>query len=74
MNSSLRLLAEKDLSPSSTLSKQSFNRAGDIYVSLEQRLAQRIVTEVFWGTEQKGRYLNIGGAYGAALRLRWEFE
>ena len=75
MNSSLRLLAEKDLSPSSTLSvEQSFNRAGDIYVSLEQRLAQRIVTEVFWGTEQKGRYLNIGGAYGAALRLRWEFE
>lgn len=75
MSSSLRLLAEKDLSSDSTLSvEQSFNRSGDVYVSFEQRLAERLVSEVFWGTEQKGRYLNIGGAYGASLRLRWEFE
>ncbi len=75
VSSELRLLAEKDLDFGGTVTlEQNLNRVNDTYLSLEQRLARKLYLRGYWATEQQGRYLNIGGAYGLDFNLRWELD
>lgn len=46
----------------------------DWYASVERRLAQRLYATLYLATEQEGRTLPIGAAYGAEFKLRWEWD
>ncbi len=75
VTSELRLLAEKDITEDTRLTlEQNLNRVDDTYLSLEQRLARRLYLRGYWATEQEGRYMEIGGAYGLDFNLRWELD
>ncbi len=75
VTSELRLLAEKDIGEGTRVTlEQNLNRVDDTYLSLEQRLARRLYLRGYWATEQEGRYMEIGGAYGVDFNLRWELN
>ncbi|MFT5684645.1 MAG: autotransporter translocation and assembly factor TamB, partial [Myxococcota bacterium] len=75
VTSELRVLAEKDIGEDTRLTlEQNLNRVDDTYLSLEQRLARRLYLRGYWATEQEGRYMEIGGAYGLDFNLRWELD
>ncbi len=74
VSSELRIIAEKDLDWATIILEQNLSRLSDTYVSLERRLANRLYMRGFWAREQVGRQLNIGGAWGLNVNLRWELD
>ena len=79
VSSDLRLLYENDLSDvglpgSLMIFEQNISRASDTYLGFEQRLARKLFARTYWGSEQVGRYLDIGGAYGLEMKVRWELD
>lgn len=76
VSSNLRLVAEKevegfDLTLETTVSG-GFGR--DYYVSVERRIIERMYATAYLATQQEGRSLPIGAAYGAEFKLRWEWN
>jgi len=76
VSSDLRLVAEKawqgfDFTLETTVTG-GFGQ--DYYVSVERRLAERMYATAYLATQQEGRSLPIGAAYGTEFRLRWEWE
>ena len=41
---------------------------------IERRLAKRLYATVYYASKQQGRSLDIGGAYGAEFKFRWELD
>ncbi|MEC9389540.1 MAG: hypothetical protein VX944_05640 [Myxococcota bacterium] len=79
MNSELRLLYENELSDlglngSMMILEQNISRASDTYLGFEQRLARQLYARTYWGSEQVGRFLDVGGAYGLEMKVRWELD
>jgi hypothetical protein len=74
-SSSLRILAEKDLASGSRLRlEKDLTQTEDFYFSFEQKLANTFYLRSFWTSEQRGRFLDIGGAYGLEFQLRLEAD
>jgi hypothetical protein len=46
----------------------------DFYVSAERKLLQHLYTTTYFSSQQQGRALPIGGAWGAELKYRWELD
>ena len=74
VSSDMRLLVEKDFDWGTLIFEQNLARNSDTYLGFEKRLARKLYTRGYWAREQVGRRLNIGGAYGAELNLRWELD
>jgi hypothetical protein len=79
LSSDLRLLYENeldDLGLPGTLMifEQNLTRVSDTYLGLEQRLARTLFARTYWASEQHGRHLAIGGAYGLEMKVRWELD
>lgn len=79
VSSELRLLYENDLEDVGwrgglLLIEQSVSGGQDTYVGLEQRLARRLYLRGFWTSEQVERSLDMQGAFGAEVNVRWELE
>lgn len=74
VSSDMRLLVEKDFEWGTLIFEQNLARTSDTYLGFEKRLARKLYTRGYWAREQVGRRLNIGGAYGAELNLRWELD
>jgi hypothetical protein len=79
LSSDLRLLYENeldDLGMPGTLMifEQNLTRVSDTYLGLEQRLARTLFGRTYWASEQHGRHLAIGGAYGLEMKVRWELD
>lgn len=75
-SSELRLVATKavgdfDVTVETTVS-QGVGR--DWYASVERRLAERLYATVYMATQQEGRSLPIGAAWGTEVTFRWEWE
>ena len=54
--------------------EQNLTRVSDTYLGLEQRLARTLFARTYWASEQHGRHLAIGGAYGLEMKVRWELD
>ena len=79
VNSELRLLYENELSDlglngGMMILEQNISRASDTYLGFEQRLARQLYARTYWGSEQVGRFLDVGGAYGLEMKVRWELD
>jgi hypothetical protein len=79
VSSDLRLLYENELDDVSLpgtlmIFEQNITRASDTYLGLEQRLARTLFARTYWASEQRGRHLPIGGAYGLEVKVRWELD
>lgn len=74
VSSDFRLIAEKDLDWSTIIVEQNISRFSDTYVGVEKRLADRLYARTYFASEQLGRSLNIGGAWGAEFNVRWELD
>ncbi len=79
VSSELRLLYENDLGDvgwegGRVIIEQDLSGDRDTYAALEQRLARRLYLRGWWTTRQQERALEIGGAYGVEVALRWEFQ
>lgn len=79
VSSKLRLLYENDLTDVGwhgglLLIEQNISGGRDTYIGLEQRLARRLYLRGFWSSEQEERSVDIQGAWGAEVNLRWEFD
>ena len=74
LSSDLRLVAQKqvagfDVTVDTALGQ---NLGRDWYASVERRIAQRLYLSAWLATQQEGRTLPIGAAYGLDLKLRVE--
>jgi hypothetical protein len=79
VTSELRLLYENELSDvglpgTMMIFEQNISRSSDTYLGIEQRLARTLYARTYWGSEQVGRYLDLGGAYGFDVKIRWELD
>lgn len=79
VTSELRLLYENELTDvglpgSLMILEQNISRANDTYLGFEQRLARTLYARTYWGSEQVGRFLDVGGAYGLEMKVRWELD
>ncbi|RME24343.1 MAG: hypothetical protein D6798_11435, partial [Deltaproteobacteria bacterium] len=79
VSSELRLLYENDLTDvgwkgGRVIIEQGLSGDRDTYAALEQRLARRLYLRGWWSTREQERALDIGGAYGVEVVLRWEFQ
>ncbi|MEC7946581.1 MAG: translocation/assembly module TamB domain-containing protein [Myxococcota bacterium] len=74
VSSDFRLIAEKDLDWSTIIVEQNISRFSDTYVGVEKRLADRLYARSYFASEQLGRSLAIGGAWGAEFNVRWELD
>ena len=79
VTSELRLLYENELSDvglpgTLMIFEQNISRSSDTYLGIEQRLARTLYARTYWGSEQVGRYLDLGGAYGFDVKIRWELD
>lgn len=72
LSSDLRLVAEKDLFDFTITGESNFDQ--DWYLSIERRIAQNLYASAYAATQQEGRSLPIGAAYGAEFKYRWEFD
>jgi len=73
VSSEIRLLAEKDLGWDTTLIlEQNLSRTSDTYIGFDKQLARTLYARAYWASQQYGRSLAIGGAYGLDVNLRWE--
>ena len=46
----------------------------DWYAAVERRIASRLYATAYAATQQEGRSLPIGAAYGAEFKLRWDLD
>jgi len=77
VSSEPRLLVEKDLDEPWDLTiagEVNVIRPEDWYASLEKRIARRVYVTTYYASIQYERSLEIGGAFGTELQLRWEVE
>ena len=74
VSSDFLLIAEKDLGWSTIIVEQNISRFSDTYVGVEKRLADRLYARSYFASEQLGRSLAIGGAWGAEFNVRWEID
>lgn len=75
VSSEIRLLAEKDLGWDTTLIlEQNLSRTSDTYIGFDKQLARTLYMRAYWASQQYGRSLPIGGAYGLDVNLRWELD
>lgn len=74
VSSELRLLVEKDIDWGTLIFEQNLSRAVDTYIGFEKRLARLFYLRTYWGRDQVGRRLDIGGAYGLELKIRTELD
>ena len=77
VSSEPRLLVEKDIDEPWDLTiagEVNVIRPEDWYTSLEKRIARRLYITTYYASIQYERSLDIGGAFGTELQLRWEVE
>jgi len=75
VSSDLRLLYENDLwDGGRIIFEQNVGGGRDTYVGLEQKLARRLYLRGWWSNAQQERTLQIGGAYGIDMSVRWELQ
>ena len=77
VSSEPRLLVEKDIDEPWNLTiagEVNVIRPEDWYASLEKRIARRLFVTTYYASIQYERSLDIGGAFGTELQLRWEVE
>jgi hypothetical protein len=79
VTSELRLLYENELADvglpgTMMIFEQNISRSTDTYLGVEQRLARKVFARAYWGSEQVGRYMDLGGAYGLDVKVRWELD
>jgi hypothetical protein len=79
VTSELRLLYENELADvglpgTMMIFEQNISRSTDTYLGIEQRLARTLFARTYWGSEQVGRYMDLGGAYGFDVKVRWEID
>lgn len=79
VTSELRLLYENELADvglpgTMMIFEQNISRSTDTYLGIEQRLARKLYARTYWGSEQVGRYTDLGGAYGFDVKVRWELD
>ena len=75
ISSEVRLLAEKDLGWDTTLIlEQNLSDTSDTYLALDKMIARQLYARIYWASQQYGRSLSIGGAYGLDFNLRWELD
>lgn len=74
LSNELRVVAEKDVGGFTFTVESSLGSFGDVYGSVERRLAKRLYATVYYASKQQGRSLDIGGAYGAEFKFRWELD
>jgi hypothetical protein len=79
VTSELRLLYENELTDvglagTMLIFEQNISRSTDTYFGIEQRLARTLYARSYWGSEQVGRYMDLGGAYGLDVKIRWELD
>ena len=77
VSSEPRLLVEKDVPEPWDLTvagEINVIRLEDYYVSVEKRIARRLYVTTYYASIQYERSLDIGGAFGTELQLRWEVE
>ena len=74
LSSDLRLVAQKEIGGFDVTMETALgqNLGRDWYMSVERRIAQRLYASAWLATEQEGRTLPIGAAYGLDLKLRVE--
>lgn len=74
LSSDLRLVAQKEIGGFDVTAETALgqNLGRDWYLSIERRIAQRLYASAWLATEQEGRTLPIGAAYGFDLKLRVE--
>ena len=74
VSSDLRLVAQKQLYGFDVTMETALgqNLGRDWYLSVERRIAQKLYLAAWLATEQEGRTLPIGAAYGLDLKLRVE--
>ena len=54
--------------------EQNLLDASETYIALDKQLAKTLYARIYWASQQYGRSLAIGGAYGLDVNLRWEFN
>lgn len=76
VTSDLRLVAEKQLGEFDLTveTRLGVNALEDWYASIERRIAEKLYATAYVATEQEGRSLPIGAAYGAEFKWKWEFD
>lgn len=74
LSSDLRLVAQKQVAGFDVTVETALgqNLGRDWYASVERRIAQKLYLSAWLATEQEGRTLPIGAAYGLDLKLRVE--
>ena len=76
MSSDLRLVAQKEIAGFDvTLETELGQNLGrDWYINIERRIARKLYGALWLATEQEGRTLPIGAAYGLDLKVRVEAD
>ncbi len=77
VSSEPRLVVEKDFDAPwdvTVTGEMNVTRPEDLFVSVEKRLARRLFATTYYSSIQYERSLDIGGAWGAEVKLRWEIE
>jgi hypothetical protein len=75
ISSDVRVLAEWDLGWETTaILEQNLARGTDTYVGLEKRLARKLYARTYWAGEEYGRNVQVPGAVGLDVNIRWELD
>jgi len=76
VSSDLRFVAEKQVGDFDITVETSLGQSlgQDWYASVERRIAQRLYATTYIATQQEGRSLPIGAAYGAEFKFRWDAD
>jgi len=77
VNSEWRLVIEKDVPEPwnlTVLGEVLLDNQLDQYWAVEKNLRSNLYTTAYWSSQQRERYLDIGGAYGVDLKVRWEID
>jgi len=77
VNSEWRLVIEKDVPAPwdlTILGEVLLDNQLDQYWAVEKNLSRNLYTTAYWSSQQRERYLDIGGAYGVDLKVRWEID
>jgi hypothetical protein len=77
VNSEWRLVVEKQLPAPwdlTVIGEFPLSNQLDIYWAIEKNVSRNLYTSLYWSRQQRERNLNIGGAYGLDIKLRWELE
>lgn len=76
VSTDLRFVATKQIGEFEVTVETSLGQSlgQDWYASVERRIAERLYASLYAATEQQGRSLPIGAAYGAEFKYRWEWD